>query len=261
MTDMSARLPKAPLGIGSLVGESFSILFGKFPQIFLIAFGPSLVGLILSGALLGFSVVLGTSAPDLSAPGAGFGFAVLLTILISIVVYGITTALLIQLAYDAKLGRPIQLGRYFGPAMAALVPLVVLGLVVGILFMLGLIALVIPGLWVYAVFAVVAPAVIIENAGFKAMSRSRELTKEYRWPIVGAIVLLMIISILINIVAEFLTGIISAIFGSLILDIILSAAISTIGAGLGSILVALIYARLREIKEGVSVGQIAAVFD
>ena len=39
------------------------------------------------------------------------------------------------------------------------------------------------------------------------------------------------------------------------------AAFTSVGTGLLSILTALIYARLREIKEGVSVDQIAAVFD
>jgi len=112
------------------------------------------------------------------------------------------------------------------------------------------------------VFAVIAPAIVIERAGFGGMSRSRALTKEYRWPIVGALILALICAILINIVAVFIVGVIAA-AGSIgmIIGVLLFTAISTIGAGFLSIIVALIYARLREIKEGVSVDQIASVFD
>ncbi|WP_029062639.1 hypothetical protein [Labrenzia sp. DG1229] len=259
MANISTAQAKPPLGVGSLIGESFSILFGKFLQVFLVAYGPTLLGLLLSGALLGFGVIAGTAAPDIG--GAGSAIAILLTIVISIVTYGITTALLVQLAYDAKLGRQIRLGKYLGPAFAALIPIVILGLVVGVLFMIGLALFVIPGLWIYAVFSVLAPAIVIEKAGFGGLGRSAGLTKEYRWPIVGAILLLILIMTVVELVAGFLIGIVSTIFGSVILDIVLSAALSTFGAGLGSILIALIYARLREIKEGVSVDQIAAVFD
>jgi len=59
------------------------------------------------------------------------------------VVYSITTALLVQLAYDAKLSRPVQLGRYFGPALSAVVPLAVLSIVVSILVGIGLVLLVV----------------------------------------------------------------------------------------------------------------------
>ena len=73
------------------------------------------------------------------------------------------TALLVQLAYDAKLGRPIQLGRYVGPAMSAVVPLAILSIVTTILVMLGMMLFIVPGLWVYAVFCVLAPAIVIEG--------------------------------------------------------------------------------------------------
>ncbi|MCK7612317.1 hypothetical protein [Roseibium sediminicola] len=260
MTDVSAGQPNAPLGIGSIIGESFSILFGKFFQVVLIAFGPAVIGLVISGLLIGFGAMSGTAEPDLSG-GAGSAFAILFAVIIQFVVYAVTTALLVQLAYDAKLGRSIQIGRYIGPAFSSVLPIVVLSLVAGVLFMIGFALLIVPGLWIYAVFAVMAPAVVIEKAGFGGLGRSAALTKEYRWPIVGAFVLIIIISIVINMVAGLIIGVISALVGSVIVDVILSAALSTIGAGLGSIMVALIYARLREIKEGVSVDQIAAVFD
>lgn len=259
MTDAPAVGPKPSLGIGSLISESFSILFGKFIQVVAVAFGPALIGLVISGLLIGFGVVAGSAEPNFAGPGTAVAF--ILTILVQIVVYAVTTALLVQLAYDAKLGRTVQIGKYLGPAFAAVVPIAILSLVSGILFMLGFMLFIVPGLWILAVFSVMAPAVVIEKAGFGGLGRSATLTKEYRWPIVGAFVLIIIISAVINLVAQLVVGLVSSILGIVAIDILLSALLSTVSAGLGSILIALIYARLREIKEGVSVDQIAAVFD
>ncbi|MFM7334516.1 MAG: hypothetical protein ACKO1H_08910, partial [Tabrizicola sp.] len=97
------------------------------------------------------------------------------------------------------------------------------------------------------------------------LGRSAALTKDYRWPIVGAFILITIISAIIGFVAMFLVGLMMAGAGlgggAMVIGIIVLALITTFGAALGAITVALIYARLREIKEGASVQDIAAVFD
>ncbi|WP_299478407.1 hypothetical protein [uncultured Roseibium sp.] len=260
MTDASLGQPKASLGVGSIIGESFSILFGHFIQVIIIGFVPTLIGFVISGLLTGFNVALGIEPQEFTGPGSVV--ASILSVVINMVVYSITTALLVQLAYDAKLARPIQIGRYIGPAISVVVPLAIMTIAVTILVVIGLMLLIVPGIWVYAVFAVIAPVIVIERVGFGAMARSRALTKEYRWPIVGALVLAIILSMIISFVALFVVGLI-AVLGTvgLIIGVILFAAISTLGAGYISILIALIYARLREIKEGVNVDQIASVFD
>ncbi|MEO9528350.1 hypothetical protein [Roseibium sp.] len=260
MTDATTQQPKAALGVGSIISESFSILFGNFIKVVIIGFVPTLIGLLISGVLSGFGVALGVETQTFDSPGEGI--AMVVSFIINMVVYSVTTALLVQLAYDAKLARPVQIGRYVGPAMSAVVPLAVISIVVTILVGIGMMLLIVPGLWIYAVFSVIAPAIVIERAGFGGMSRSRALTKEYRWPILGALILALICAMLINIVAMFIVGLI-AIIGTagMVIAVLLFAAISTIGVGFLSIIVALIYARLREIKEGVSVDQIASVFD
>lgn len=260
MTDASLGQPKAPLGVGEIVGESFSILFRHFIQVIIIGFVPTLIGFLISGMLTGFNVALGLEPQDFTGPGSAI--ASVLSLVINMVVYAITTALLVQLAYDAKLSRPIQIGRYIGPAISVVFPLAIMTIVVTILVMIGFMLLIVPGLWIYAVFAVIAPAIVIERVGFGAMGRSRFLTKEYRWPIVGALILAVILSVIISFIAFFIVGIIASL-GSvgLIVGVILFAGLSTLGAGYMSILLALIYARLREIKEGVNVDQIATIFD
>ena len=130
---------------------------------------------------------------------------------------------------------------------------------------LGLVALIVPGLWVYAVFSVMPAAVVIERIGFSGLGRSAALTKEYRWPIIGASLLILIMNAVVGAIAVFKVGLLAGVLGSsgvaLVILAVTLATLSGIGYGLSAISVALIYARLREIKEGVSVRDIATVFD
>lgn len=248
---------KAPLGVGSIVGESFSILFRNIFAVMLLAFVPALLSLVVSGVLNGWGYAVGVA----DAQGGGFG--ILAETIINSAIYGIITALLVQLAYDAKLDREIRIKSYVGPAVRSAVTIALLSFAVGILAGLAMIALILPGLWVYAVYAVVAPTVVIEGVGYGGMKRSAELTKGYRWPIVGVIVLVGISTVLLSGALLFAVVFVSeALFGdTLFLTIIIASLAVAVVYGLIGISVSLIYARLREIKEGVSVDQIASVFD
>lgn len=255
MTDAQIPEPQIPLGVGTLVAESFSTLSRHFFPVLLIGFVPSLLGVVLSGSLVGFDMVLSLEETETASGGASA-----LTGLVDLVVYSVTTAFLVQLAYDAKLERPIRLGKYIAPALASIFPIAILGIVVALLMGVGALAFIIPGLWVYAVFSVMEPAVVIERLGFKGLGRSAKLTKGYRWPILGALSINWICAMVIIVLALFVTDLAMG-SGILALSIVLYAALTAIGTGLVSILTALIYARLREIKEGVSVDQIVSVFD
>lgn len=263
MSDVAPPAPNTPLGVGNIVSESFSILGKHFVSVLLLGLVPTLIGVIISGLTIGWGLTLGTGEIDVSQ---GFNWVpIVANVLLQICITAITTALLIQLAYDAKLNKKIVIGDYIGPALAAIVPIFVLSIVVGIASAIGFALLIIPGLWVYAVFYAMTPAIVIEKAGFGALGRSVELTKEYRWPIVGTIIVIGIIGFLIQLVVGFIIGLISVAIGTqgvgLFVVILMFSVLSAIIYGLGGIVISLIYARLREIKEGVSVDQIASVFD
>jgi hypothetical protein len=261
MTDTANIRQHAPLGVGTLISESFSILMRHFVAVLMLAIVPTLIGLAISGLLAGWEVTLGLVEPVLV--GAADIIPFIMSIVLQVVTYGITTAILVQLAYAAKLEEPLQLGDYIGPALQAAVPITILSLASGVLIVIGLAALIVPGLWIYAVFSMMPAAVVIEKVGFGGLGRSAALTKDYRWPILGAIIVTMIISGVITNVAIYAAGLIVAAMGSagLIVGVLTVAALTAVGSGLSAIMLALIYARLREIKEGASVRDIAAVFD
>lgn len=275
----------AALGVGRLLGESFSIFFRRIHWFTLLAFIPQiLAGLIAVAAFGGFasyselmSVLLGDGPPAamgehvFAAAGGPLIYLLMLASLVCTLL--LPLALSVLAAYDAKLGRPVRLGRYFAAGLAPIVPLLVCWLVVVILWIFASIFLLLPGLWVLAVFSVVVPAIVIERAGFGGLGRSVTLTRGYRWPILGAMILVVISASLLGIVVSvaavaaqaallsLLTG-----FGAAggVLAIVLGAVLQglyvAISYGLPCVAIALIYARLREIKEGTGVDELTEVF-
>lgn len=253
---------KPALGVGGIISESFSILFGNIPKVMMLGLVPTLIGLVLSGLLVGWDVTLFGADPDFTQSG---GLVFVVSTFAQLALYGVSIALLVQLAYDAKLGKTRALPDYFTPALKAALPIAILAIVSGILVGFAFVALVIPGLWLYAVFSMMAPAVVIDKAGYRALGRSAHLTKGYRWPVLGVILVVGICSGLLSFVAMFGFGIFVSLIGSgafsIILTVVAMSAVYALVYGLSGVSIALIYARLREIKEGVSVDSLASVFD
>ena len=266
MTDTAnPEYPEAhmPLGVGTIVGETFSIFFKKIHLVLLLGFIPALIEVIVNNYAVGQSLDdIGTAGFDNTA----FYSGVIVSALITLLAYAVTTAVIIQFAYDAKLGRAARIGSYFSAAVVNLPAIAVLSIVTTILYFIGLVFLVVPGIWIYAVFSVIVPAIVIDRAGFGAMGRSATLTKNYRWPIIGALILMGLCIVLVVMVVTF---VFAAAFGfSGIADPTASlgpwaffeAALNAIAYGWLSITIALIFARLKEIKEGVSVSDLVDVF-
>ena len=105
---------------------------------------------------------------------------------------------------------------------------------------------------------VAVPACVVEEWGVvQSLTRSAELTKGYRWPILWLILLVMIGA---AIVSSLFVAMVQMIAGE-VLASLLDTAIQVYLTALGSTLVAIIYYRLRVIKDGVDIDRIAHVFD
>lgn len=257
MTDTMNTGGHVPLRVGSVVGDTFTILFQKLPAIVVLGFIPALVDVILNSAA-GYDNI-DSADPSVEFDTSGLIFEVLGVFLISLVMMSLITAMLIQLSYDAKLGRPAQLGKYFSAAIQNIVAIVVLSIIASILYVIGFALLVVPGIWLYAVFSMLVPVIVLEGAGFGALGRSAELTKGYRWPIVGVFLLIFLCLFLFGFVTAFVLSFVSG--GSLFgFGLLLETIINAISYGMASIAVAMVFARLKEIKEGVSVSDLVDVF-
>ena len=70
MTERDTTPPQVPLGVGMLIGDSFSILFRNFVPVVVIAFVPSILGVLLSGYLVGFETLLSLDVGESTSGGA-----------------------------------------------------------------------------------------------------------------------------------------------------------------------------------------------
>ncbi|KMW60110.1 hypothetical protein AIOL_000262 [Candidatus Rhodobacter oscarellae] len=256
------RTPPAqePLGVGAIISESFSILFKHIPAVMVMGIAPVLLTRLYAAMFLGWDgALLYAINEDYFDPVMTFALLVSIFV-VEIMAYSLNGALVAQLSYDSKLGRPLRLQRYWMAALFTLPVVLVLSLVSVLLTIGGLLLLVVPGLLVMAMFSVLAPAVVIERVGLRGLHRSHALTKGYLWPIVGTLILVGVVVNIVDNAAVFLADMAHDAQGTAA-GVLVYCAVSAISYGLGGILAALIYARLREIKEGVSIDEIAAVFD
>lgn len=258
--------PLPPLGIVTLLSEGFALLISRFGQIFTLALIVSLVGAVLA-ALIGAGSDMpvpvdpdGTEAPfdpgDFAGVDTGLGGFFLVGFLgfaLQVLVGGLISGMLALIALDATTETRRPLGDYAAATLARVVPIAVLTLVVSIAAGIGLIFLILPGLWIYAVWSVIVPVIMVESAGFGALGRSAKLTENYRWPIIGLVVVIILFLILVSLVVLLPVGALVAAVGpdgllARALFVLFDALATAIGAGYGACVTALLYLRLRELK-------------
>jgi ABC-type multidrug transport system fused ATPase/permease subunit len=192
--------------------------------------------LLIPAALLLFVPVAVVSgliyAGDVSILGA------LLVAAISTIATYWFQGMVVEAARDIMDGRrDHSVGSLFRSAVPVIGPLIVAGILAGIAVGIGLLLLIVPGLFLLTIWAVVAPAIVIERTGaLGAFGRSAELTKGNRWQVFGVIVVLFLLQFLV-------TAVIQAVANS--------AADSFVGYALADLIVRLLVAPLSALAAAV----------
>ncbi|QDL91049.1 hypothetical protein FDP22_04160 [Paroceanicella profunda] len=264
--------PRPPLGVGTLISEAFSILLRRFVPLVLLALVPVLVVSLIQRVLL---------TPDLGAPDgpdmeamtlASEGWRIAVNGILGVIGPSLVTALVVQAAFDTRLGRPLDIGRYVSSTLRNIVPLLVLGFAASLAILVCLGFVLVPGLWLAAVLCLTVPAVVIERAGFRAMGRSQALTKNYRWPLVGlgllTAIIVMVFSLVLQAGLALLLGGSVAMMGSMgmmagglgLVYVLVEAVVQSAATVFYCVVISLAYARLRELKDGVATEGLLDVF-
>jgi len=249
--------PTTPFGVGAIIGNTFTVWLRNIIPIFLASIIPQIVVYGVMLLLFGADVLLSQTP----APGneAQYFIGTIALSVLGLVAAAITTAIVVRIAYDSFSGRPVSIGAAISGALPHILPIAVLSFAAALAVGVGALLLIIPGLYLYAMWSVAAPAIVVERAGFSGLGRSAALTKHYRWPIIGTLFLLGIIIIVISlIVGAIVTAI--AVGGGIIAAVILQLVLYSLMYGPFYVVIAMIYARLRELKEGVVVQDLADVF-
>jgi len=172
----------------------------------------------------------------------------------------------IHLYRDGKL----QIFRSVRGLLLALLPVTALSVIVSILTMIGFVFLVVPGIVISLMLFVAMPILLDERAGLRAIPRSMNLTRDYRWSLLGLSILISLITLIVGLL--FSLGLTPALLWIVSLEIyndflvrILSALINSLSyvfvVPIGGISVVIAYTRLKEIKEGGETGDLLKVFE
>ncbi len=151
--------------------------------------------------------------------------------------------MVVELVRDVQDGRrDSSVGDLVRSVMPVLGPLIGAGILAGLGIGGGFILLIVPGLILLTMWAVIAPAIVIERRGvFDAFGRSRQLVKGQGWPVFGTVVVAYLIGFLAEIVFLLIAN---GIADGAIVRIVFSALASTIAAPISALVAAVLYYRL-----------------
>jgi hypothetical protein len=285
---MSAPFGEGDFRVGRVLSQSTTVFQRNFLALFLIgaiAYLPIQAGLVWLATLR-----QGGAASIGAIPPAQLGLFAFLFVLVTVVFSMLSQAVILHVAFQNMRNRPASMVEAFKVGLRRFFPLLLLGILVGlvaILVLLGLgvvagvtvaisggttastiatvlatIGVIILGLAALAIlyamwFVAVAACVVDRRWPFSALGRSAQLTKGHRWRIFGLILLLFIVSMIVSIVIELLL----TPLGNMIVSFAGSLAWSAIWGAFYAIVVAVSYHDLCVAKEGMDIEQIASVFD
>ena len=193
--------------------------------------------------LLAIAFVIYVAAAVLAAILALAGvFGALLGSVVELFAAFLVQAALVKAVQDVRDGRAdLSISETVSAATPYLWSVAGASIIAGIAITIGLILVIVPGLWLITIWAVIVPVIIVERSGaLQSFGRSRQLVRGYGWNVFGTLVLVFVILL----VADAVLGVIF-----LALPLVWRTGLSTIISGtlvapFLALVVTLIYYRL-----------------
>lgn len=176
-----------------------------------------------------------------------YWLAGLIMAVVSLVAFFWLQAALVKAVDDLRDGRAdFSLSETFGHAREHLAAVVVAAILAGLGIAFGLILLIVPGLVLLTWWAVIIPAIVLENkSAGESFSRSRELVRGFGWNVFGVIVLVVLLLIGFNI----LLSIVLTPLANWLQSFLSQFISGTLTAPFTATVLTLLYFRLRAAKE------------
>jgi hypothetical protein len=218
------------LSVGDTLSETFSIYRDQAGVLLPVAFWLFLVVAIAE-------LLAGDNELSL------FLVAFVLGLTITFLYQGMVVAL-IKDVQDGR--RDHSIGELMRLVLPVLMPLIGAGLLVAIGAGIGLLLLVAPGLYLFTIWAVTAPVIMVERRGvFDALGRSRQLVRGYGWPVLGVILVALLMGIVVAVLLAIVAG---AITDGEIVGAVFSTLAATVTAPIEGLVASVLYFRLLDLQ-------------
>lgn len=254
-----------PLGVGEILDTAFRVYRNRFKDL-IIAVAIPMVPLVALQVL----VTLSSRSDTDPTTGATTNANVVLgglgaTLIIGLIAGALAEGASVRILADQYLGTSTSWQESLRYAFGRLGSIVWVALLMAVLEGIGLFVCIIPGVYLWAAFAVSIPVLLIENTrGSQALSRSRLLVSGRWWPTFGTLLVVWLLaSFLRGISSALLTGGFVATSGvttstaATALSGVVGGIITIVFAPLTAAVVTIIYFDLRIRKEGFDVALMA----
>jgi hypothetical protein len=200
VTQVSSIPVLRPLGVGEILDAAFAVYRRhSFPLWKLVA-----VVVALPAALDGVVGVADRQVRDSGGSDSGLVLLQLVVLVVSVIASFLATAAAYRLVADAYLGRPVDPGASLRFGLKRLGAVIWVSILAGLGIFVGLLLLVVPGVYLAVAWSVAIPVLLGENLrGSAALGRSRALVRGRFWPCAGVLFLSFLLAGIVALVIEF----------------------------------------------------------
>ena len=241
-----------PLSISELLDRTFHLYRNNFLVFIGIMAVPQLIVLVLR---LMMAMTLTTR------PFENFNPMFILVALANYIAIEISAAATVMAVSSIHLDRPVSIGLAFSSARSSMSRVLLIAFAVGIAAGIGLVFLVIPGIYLWLMWSLAVPVTVLEGGGLNASTtRSKELTRGSRGRIFVIYFLVVVLAIVVGAIFQMPLGVLAVLLGrgnpqgAVALITAVSAAATFISTSLvgplATIALTLIYYDQRVRKEG-----------
>lgn len=260
-----------PLGVGEILDASIRIYRSRFltllKAVAVVVVPVQVVNLVILLSLPSSTTTTrtfsGGSYTTTTGPSPGPAFAAIVLIaIVALVSAALAQAAALKVITDAYLGTETGWRESLRFGLRKLRSVVWVSILHTLGLVVGFVACIVPGIWLYAAWSVAIPALLVEDAkGPRALGRSFNLVRGRWWPTTGVLIL-----------AFLLTSIVTFAFSILLVPLFLTGASTTttqtanaVAGGIASVLTtpfaaavaAVLYFDLRVRKEGFDLALLA----
>ena len=251
--------------VGDVVRTTLAVYFNnlrEFLPLSLIALAPSFLVVLLpeSSSLNDPPIIPDFDADPVAASEAMFPFYLvaaregLVRWLCEILLHGALAYGVVRHLRGGHAGLVESLAHLGG----RLVPVAGVAVIVTVVTTIGFLLLFVPGVWLTMVLWVAMPVVVVERGGPRAIARSAELTRGFRIPILGLVLVLLAAQIVVGSVAGW---IVSAIITDTLLTWWVMQFVVVVMSGIYATAVSVTYHDLRVLKGGADTRSVSTAFE
>lgn len=196
-----------PMTLGEVLDRTFTLYRENFLLFAGISALPHLITLFFNFGFLMFQRSAATgSGPNLSSPGliGSVVVAALVGAFLALLALGLAQAATVSAVSELYLGRPTSVRDSYTQSIGSI--LIVVGIIImtGLATGVGLIFLIVPGIYIACRLAISVPVAIVEKESpVAAMERSMELTKDYAGQMFLLLLLVTVLTYVVGILLQF----------------------------------------------------------